>query len=541
MGASNKSGAAGLLDGAHAQLSGQARVNAEIYTAMEILGRKLERSESERDRLARRLALIESAATVDEKTGRLYLPVAVEQAQAARAVEYAAPRWMVAVSFMSSAVALFALGLVLFRDPPPMALSQEQLAVLDSLAGSRFAAMAPDSGGWRRLAGEEPEEKARALPGSDELAMMEKTAELPKPVVEAPVEVPVVAAVPPTPPEAAAEKGAEAKVAEAVPTDISIPGEDMPAAPEPVAKKEPATAETASQAAETKREPAPAGDPASDTTLPEKLAALEKRAYQGIPEAQHDLATVYASGKMVAQDYGRAIYWFTKSAEGGVGNAHYNLGVIYQQGLGVAPDMQKAIGWYEKAAELGHPEAMYNLGIAYIEGIGTALNVEKGVSYFKRAAKAGVAQAAYNLGVLYESNFIGRIDKAAALEWYQMASAQGHADAREAMNRLSGAEDQALTLAEMTEPAAGEEEYGEGDSSPVSERRRPVSSGSKQDVLADIQQELIGRGLLPGPADGMMNAQTEDAIRSYQKKLGMTEDGLPSRALLDGIRESSRQ
>src|SRR3954468_22110353 len=111
-----KFGTARLLDEAHAGLEGQTRVNAEIFKAMEILGRKLERTEQERDVLARRLALIESSTVVDETTGKLYLPAIIDN-QTSPAPAYATPRWMVAASLMSSAVALLAIGLVMFRDP----------------------------------------------------------------------------------------------------------------------------------------------------------------------------------------------------------------------------------------------------------------------------------------------------------------------------------------------------------------------------------------------------------------------------------------
>ncbi len=323
------------------------------------------------------------------------------------------------------------------------------------------------------------------------------------------------------------------------PQDAIIPGEDN--IPEKTSKKIAAKADKGDKAAAVAASE-DAGGIAPDAALPKKLAVLQKRAYQGIPEAQHDLATLYAAGTLVPQDYHRAAFWFTKAAEGGVANAHYNMGVIYHQGLGVPVDMAKALGWYEKAAELGHPEAMYNLGIAYIEGIGTKVDIDKGVSYFKRASKAGVVQAAYNLGVLYESNFIGPIDTKKAAEWYKVAAKAGHTGARDALARLGGGAisnsaaadtgDQALTLADKIEPSAGgDEETGEGDSSPVAEapHKKPHS------ILSDIQRILIRQGTLPGPADGMLNQQTEDAIRSSQKKLNLTEDGQPSQELLEKL------
>jgi TPR repeat protein len=415
----NKFGTTRLLDPAHTQFHGQERVNAEIFTAMELLGRKLERAESERDRLARRLALIESAATVDERTGKLYLPVVMDQALPARAAESAPSKWAAASSLTSCLIAFFALGLVLLQNSAP-ALTKEQLALLDNLKAPQFALAAPENKPWKSFAAISAPASSPSLP--DDAAALQAV-------------------------EEAAPEAVSADVVKTEPApEVVLSEDEIAATPPPVAEnKDVPVVATAAMA-----------DFSPDPALPENLQQLEKRAYQGIPEAQHDMAALYASGKLVARDYPRAIYWFGRAADGGVANAHYNLGVIYQQGLGVRPDMKKAISWYEKAAELGHPEAMYNLGIAYIQGVGVKTNIERGVSYFKRAANAGVVQAAYNLGVLYESNFIGEIDTGRALEWYKIAAAKGHAEARDAIGRLKSATDQAATLSDAIEPAAGE-------------------------------------------------------------------------------------
>ena len=595
-----------MLDPSNAALDGQARVNAEIFTAVEILGRKLERAEAERDRLARRLSLFESAATVDEKTGKLYLPVLTQPGTPAASVP-PTPKWIVSASLMSSAVALFALGLVLFREPAP-ALTKEQVALLESLRTTQFTQLSPDNKGWKSPESE-PVESANAappaaalnspplnnnpttaapapvaqtaaappvsqpalpqpapspvqqpllsapaqavaestaqLPSPTELAKLEQTAEVPKPVVAAaPVQSPAPL------PLTTEEKTATADTAATSPQNILIPGEDtIPKdAPKKIARKPVAPAQADSEddsdssakTAATVPTSEGAGGLVPDAALPKKLALLQKRAYRGIPEAQHDLATIYAAGTLVPQDYHRAAFWFTRAADSGVANANYNLGVIYHQGLGVPVDMAKALDWYAKAAELGHPEAMYNLGISYIEGIGTKTDIEKGVAYFKRAAKAGVVQAAYNLGVLYESNFIGPIDTKKASEWYKVAAKAGHKGASDALARLQAGNtnvatdsgDQALSLADKIEPAAGgDEESGEGDSSPVAENAHK----EPHTLLADIQRILIKQGLLPGHADGVLSQQTEDAIRASQKKFNLTEDGQPSRELLEKL------
>lgn len=547
----------------------QERVNLEMFKAIETLGKKLERSESERDRLARRLALIESSASVDEKTGRLYLPVAPGDTPpfAARP----APKWPVAAILANSAVALFTLGVVLFQQPPAPAqvLTPQQLAALNSLSTRKFSAF--EDKAWQKLT-----EEREAASASAAAQVPDITAEVPTVAAETP---PAVAAA--TPPPAPADASAPiplvappAETAEAAPPPAKTEeqpappvraAETKPAAPAPteakpaeIAKADPApvitpeeTAKPAETAPETAAAPPPATAPpqalasngvAPDPELPAKLADLEKRAFQNVPEAQHDLATLYASGKIVAQDYKRAVYWFSKAADGGVANADYNLGVMFQQGLGVRQDVDKALGWYRRAAQLGHPEAMYNLGIAYIEGIGAPKDIEKGVAYFKSAANAGVAQAAYNLGVLYESNFVGSIDLKKALDWYQVAANEGHADAQGAVHRLQtqlakadkpDMADDALAVADLVEPASGE--TGEGDSSPVDSNNLPPPV-FKSTLVGKVQDALIARGLLPKSAGtGALDSVTSDAIRAWQAKHGMTADGQPSQALLDKL------
>lgn len=493
--------------------SHQERVYNEMFKAIELLGRRLEKSEGERERLSRRLSLIESAASVDEKTGRLYLPALVDGGMSAAPVRTAMPRWAIATSGLSLCVAFWALFLAFSQGGAPQ-LTAQQIAVLESIASSRVASL--DSRNWQPL------EKSSA-------SAADVDADTPPPITEdfntgglasnnlddirptltdgAPIDTPAgdalasaadpltqiepalghaAGAVPhagvtsiaddPTAKlaeavaeeeravEAAAE--AETKITTADSTAAATPDKtasavvvEKPAEPAVTAEKKPAAPAKAAKVAE----PASGNNAVysripADDKLPADLVALEKRAAEDVPAAQHDLATLYAAGRGVPQDYKRAVYWFSRAADGGIANAHYNLGVMFQQGLGVRKDVKRAVRWYRSAAELGHPEAMYNLGISYIEGIGTNRDIEKGASYFRRAADAGVAQAAYNLGVLYESNFLGAADAGKAMEWYRKAAGQKHAEAIDAVSRLQQANAQAKSQARNAadiEPAAG--------------------------------------------------------------------------------------
>lgn len=200
---------------------------------------------------------------------------------------------------------------------------------------------------------------------------------------------------------AAALNAMEPGVAE---EQASAPIVEEPVAADPVAEEPAAQTPPPVQAQET---PAPNADeflaairaqtPAlasrlkPDPALPPVVAEIEKRAFTGNAEAQHDLAAIYTAGHGgVKADYARAASWFTEAALGGVANARYNLGVLYHQGLGVQKDLEKAISWYIAAAALKHPEAQYNLGIAHIEGIGTKYDPAAAAAYFQSAANGGI-------------------------------------------------------------------------------------------------------------------------------------------------------
>lgn len=558
----------------------QERVNVEMFKAMEQLGRKLEHVEDERDRLTRRMALLESSATVDEKTGKLYLPAVISAESVPPSP--AQPGWVAAASLLSSMIALGTLAIVLFREPPPV-LTKEQMVALNTLMSAELTRI--DQTKW------ESSEAAAAIPPEQDLLIeppveQAATAGLPAPEITEAIPVESLPVVPPAPPaeSVAAPVSEESTALE----DVIIPGEDkiesvtakqdiapvITPSPALVAEEEPvvlrAVKTTPAVRKVEKKTPPPVvvkeekpaarmpaaeeesqasrGDIPRDVHLPSSLTQLEQHAFEGAAEAQHDLATIYASGKAVPQDYKRAVYWFARAADGGIANAYYNLGVMFQQGLGVKKDVNKALGWYERAAKIDHPEALYNLGIAYVQGIGTSVDVERGVGYFKAAANAGVAQAAFNLGILYESSFVGAADAEKALEWYQVAARQGHVEATEAAARLKSSlppaeskapaaaqgGDDSLSLADMVEPATGKEFYEDKTLAAAADDRAQNIS-FKNDTLMKIQEILIGHGYLPGRPTGLMTPQTEDAIRAWQSRKGLAVDGAATPALLSAM------
>lgn len=446
-------------------LSHQERVYFEMFRAIEQLGRKLEKAEAERYMLSCRLADIESSAQKDEATGRYYLPAQiVPQAAAAPQGLSRLARGAIAASLV---IALLSLGAVVMQDMPQKP-ERVQMAQADNTAAPRVDAPAawvrnePAQAAVNETADVAAPVEAAATAAAPEPQPLQQISELAAAASEETTYLREAIAAAPHEEEA---EEFDAHLAEALDdlheeapaADITeVAAYDVPevAAAMPAALVEPLAAPEEITAAAPKKQPEPAAEKAAsvkqaapqpstnlprvsrDETLPPPLMAMQERAFEGVPEAQHDLAAIYAEGRRVRRDYNRARNWFAWAAAAGVANAHYNLAVMNHQGLGAPANMPAALGHYAKAADLGHPEAMYNLGLYYTDKSSNGYNAARGVAFFKRAANAGVTQAAYNLGVIYESDMLGKADVQAALEWYGVAAQDGSDDASLAVRRL---------------------------------------------------------------------------------------------------------
>ncbi len=290
-----------------------------------------------------------------------------------------------------------------------------------------------------------------------------------------------------------------------------------------------------------------------DVSLPPAIKAMERNAFTGAAEAQHDLAALYTAGNAdVAQNYVRAIDWFTLAARRGVANARYNLGVLYQQGLGTPRDAVKAVEYYRSAAYLGHPEALYNLGVAAQTGQGMARSPQRAQAYFIRAANLGLVAAAVSLGQSTQ-------DRDEAIFWYKLAADAGNANAQTALDTLASrrglkSSDIMTTYTTMAErypeavkaigtpaPVAVTTPAVVASDNPPPPPARTTESSEKPDVssssqpvaiVAQIQEQLARQNLYIGQADGQMSSALRQAIKTYQQQNRLKVDGEPSEDLL---------
>ena len=86
---------------------------------------------------------------------------------------------------------------------------------------------------------------------------------------------------------------------------------------------------------------------------PRDLSEVRKRAELGDPYEQVALATRYATGEDVPQDYSTALRWFLKAAEQGHVGAQDTLGAYYYLGRGATKDITRAYFWSVLARAAG--------------------------------------------------------------------------------------------------------------------------------------------------------------------------------------------
>jgi len=71
-------------------------------------------------------------------------------------------------------------------------------------------------------------------------------------------------------------------------------------------------------------------------------------------------------------------------------------------------------------------------------------------------------------------------------------------------------------------------------------RKLPAPEALKKDLVASLQEQLRSKGHNPGAIDGIFGPRTRRAIREYQRKVGLPDDGVPSGQLLRHLQEQSQ-
>ena len=124
-------------------------------------------------------------------------------------------------------------------------------------------------------------------------------------------------------------------------------------------------------------------------TCTDEVVDLSKcliKAQKGDAEAQYYLGWIYRQGKLVSQDYRKAVEWYEKAALKGHAQAQTWLGVMYELGWGVKEDNQLAAQWYRKSANQDDTLAQLRLASLYRQGKGVVKNIKEAERWYLRSA-----------------------------------------------------------------------------------------------------------------------------------------------------------
>lgn len=279
--------------------------------------------------------------------------------------------------------------------------------------------------------------------------------------------------------------------------------------------------------------------------------ALRRAAALGNATAQFEIASRYTTGKLVPQDFGKAISWYQKAAAQGLAPAQYILGTFYEKGRGVEKDKTAARIWYERAAMKGNLKAIHNLAVVYADGGDGKPDFAKAGLWFRKAAELGLADSQFNLAILHDRGLGVKKDLAKAYFWFQIAANQGDADARaraEIIEKRMTADEIARTrlLINSWRPATLSQKANEvalpanGWQRSVKAAREGSDTSFNQRQLVILAQGYLARlGYNPGPADGVMGTQTRQAIRDFQQQYQLPVSGKVSPSLVSKLKAAT--
>lgn len=163
---------------------------------------------------------------------------------------------------------------------------------------------------------------------------------------------------------------------------------------------------------------------------------LRTAAADGNASAQFIIASRYLDGKVVPQDFAKALYWYQQAATRGLAPAQYRLATLYELGKGTAADPVRALGWYERAALGGNVKAMHNAAVILAGNKAGPADFDRAFRWFKAAAERGFSDSQFNLAILYERGLGTPPNLEEAYLWYSLAARQGDADSLQRVDGL---------------------------------------------------------------------------------------------------------
>lgn len=284
-------------------------------------------------------------------------------------------------------------------------------------------------------------------------------------------------------------------------------------------------------------------DELSASTTPE---LLRQAAAAGDPAAEFEVAVRYMDGRGLPHDATRAVEWYRKAAAQGLAPAQYRLGSLYEKGEGVGRDLAMARMWYQRAAEQGNRKAMHNLAVLYADGIDGKPDYEKAAIWFRQAAEYGLADSQFNLAVLFARGLGVQTNFAESFRWFAIAADQGDNEALAKRDEVASQLDQESLLKARAVLDAWTPKTPDASANVVPEPQGGWGSVTQarqvfidRDMIMSAQSMLSRLGFTPGPADGQVGPRTRDAVRAFQRSVGMPDTGDITPELIEELGKSA--
>ncbi|MCF4097658.1 peptidoglycan-binding protein [Maritalea mediterranea] len=257
---------------------------------------------------------------------------------------------------------------------------------------------------------------------------------------------------------------------------------------------------------------------------------LRMAAAGGDVRAQFEMGAILMEGQVVPKDSQAASKWFEQAAAAGYAPAQYRLAAAFEHGIGVKQNIDQAKEWYKRAAENGNRMAMHNLAALFASADANQQDFSKASVWFERAANQGVVDSQFNLGMLYARGLGVEQDLGKSYFWFALAALQGDQDAKGARDDVARSID-AAQMQDLKDRVANwqPEKVALGANyAPIGTWDPAFDPGpaiEKKEVVLGVQTALLKLGFSVGQPDGMMGPKTEDAIRGFERALGMNESG----------------
>ncbi|MDG3575291.1 peptidoglycan-binding protein [Rhizobium sp. YJ-22] len=282
-------------------------------------------------------------------------------------------------------------------------------------------------------------------------------------------------------------------------------------------------------------ETAPAALEVPDTITPKALADAARN---GDALALFEIGARYTEGRGVKSDLAAAAKWYTQAADKGFAPAQYRIANLFEKGTGVERDLAKARHYYEAAAAQGNASAMHNLAVLLATGAEGKPDFDTAVGWFTKAADLGVADSQFNLAILYARGNGVKQDLEESYKWFAIAAKDGDKDAAQKRDEVANAMrpeqlESARAKVDLWKPQPLDQNANSVDlpDAWVGKAHTTASVDMKK-AVRNIQAILNNNGFDAGPPDGEMGKKTVNAIKAFQKSVGMETDGKVSDRLV---------